>query len=501
MLPSHHTIIQPVTIAVLSDIHYGDSSPISSRRTDLADIMLLRAVHRLNRYLKPDITVVLGDILDAGDAPGASERRIIIRDILEKLDSPFIVIPGNHDGDVDIFYQDFDRPEPIEQIGGVRYLSFIDAYAPGYNAIRDEKALKVFKQARYDFDGPIVALQHVCLHPPGQSDIPYNYINVENIVAAMKGEGVNLSISGHYHEGADPMVAGSMTFINAPGMCEYPFRFTVVRLDSSGVTSRVHQLAIPSEFQLVDRHVHTQLAYCQENMTVEKAIALARAFGLHGLGFAEHSGQLYYPRERYWDGAGYRAGLMGARKQNNRVSDYMMLTDQYRAGNVRFGMEVDIDYKGRLLLKAEDRKPLDFVLGSIHSTPNIKNTDASAMEINAEFMGLMEKLLMHNIDVVTHPFRVFKRAGLPKPEELFVPVADMLAQAKTAAEINFHGNVPPLPFIQACLQRGVKFSLGSDSHNLYEVGEFAPHLQLLREAGFDGELGDILLPHDVGGFV
>ena len=40
---------------------------------------------------------------------------------------------------------------------------------------------------------------------------------------------------------------------------------------------------------------------------------------------------------------------------------------------------------------------------------------------------------------------------------------------------------------------GVELSFGSDAHNLYEVGEFAPHLALLESCGFDGDLGEILV--------
>jgi putative hydrolase len=102
-------------------------------------------------------------------------------------------------------------------------------------------------------------------------------------------------------------------------------------------------------------------------------------------------------------------------------------------------------------------------------------------------------LLGHNVDAVAHPFRVFRRAKLLTPEYLYQPVADLLAQYEVAAEINYHINEPPLHFIKLCLDRGVKFSLGSDAHNLYEVGEFSPHLQLLKDAGFDGDLRDIVL--------
>ena len=67
----------------------------------------------------------------------------------------------------------------------------------------------------------------------------------------------------------------------------------------------------------------------------------------------------------------------------------------------------------------------------------------------------------------------------PAPAELFEPLADLLKKYDTAAEINFHCNQPDEEFFALCLQKGVKISLGSDTHNLYEVGEFYPHVKFL----------------------
>jgi histidinol phosphatase-like PHP family hydrolase len=43
---------------------------------------------------------------------------------------------------------------------------------------------------------------------------------------------------------------------------------------------------------------------------------------------------------------------------------------------------------------------------------------------------------------------------------------------------------------------GIKFTLASDAHDLSEIGDFAYHLAALKEAGFDGDYQDILLPFD-----
>ena len=483
---------QKITIAVLTDVHYGTGSTIVQRRSEIADILLLRAVHRLNRLIHPDVTVVLGDLVDDGASPDAPQRLAILREILDKLISPHIIIPGNHDGDTDAFYRVFDRPEEIVDICGVRFLPFIDREEPGYNASRCQSDLQRFRRARAETKGPIVALQHVCLTPPNQTDSPYNYTNAPEIIQAMGAAGVELSISGHHHAGA-PLVKNETTsFVTAPSLCESPFLFVTVTLDQRQVTMERHQLAMPEHLGLVDRHVHTQLAYCSENMRVDRAIALAKDFGLAGIGFSEHSGQLYFDRDRYWGGQGAQLGLGGTRAQDNRVPAYLALKQSYEADDVAFGVEADVDYHGNLILKPEDRSHFDHILGAIHRTPSLRRPSPPRETLEVEFMVLLERLLRHDIDVLAHPFRLFRRAGYSPPEKLFRPVVELLHQHNVAAEINYHINEPPIGFIRMCLDRDIRFSFGGDAHNLYEIGEFADHLKLLDDAGFDGDLADVL---------
>jgi len=99
------------------------------------------------------------------------------------------------------------------------------------------------------------------------------------------------------------------------------------------------------------------------------------------------------------------------------------------------------------------------------------------------FMRDVERLLAHPIQVLAHPFRYFRRGGLTRPAHLFRPVASLLAARGVAAEVNFHGNVPDPAFVAECLSRGVKIALGSDTHDLVESGELAPHVAALKAAG------------------
>jgi len=473
-----------VKLAIVSDLHYGTNSSNPNCRGEIADILLQRIVFRLNRLVHPDITLVLGDVLDDVSSRDAEKKLLHIKSILDKLESPYIIIPGNHDCGAEI----------MEDICGIRFLSFIDNEEPGFNASRSPEDLARFRKARKNYSGPIISLQHACLLPPGRSEVPHNYTNANEIISVMKELGVFLSISGHYHKGSETVRDGNVTFINAPGLCEAPFPYTVININRGQIQRYRQELAMDANLQLCDNHIHTQLAYCNDNIIVDKAIALAGFFGLSGLSFTEHSGQLYFEKKQYWDKTCLKEGMSAARNKDNRMAEYLKLKHTYQQSTVRFGLEVDCDYKGNLLLKKSDLSDFNYIIGAMHGLPGLNKDIAPSKKDADDYLSILEKLLVKNIDVLAHPFRVFRRCGWIAPQELFLNVANLLRKYNTAAEINFHTNEPPVEFIRICLNQGVKFSLGSDAHQMAEIGDFAYHLSLLKEAGFDGDLTDILLP-------
>ncbi|MHC4883672.1 MAG: metallophosphoesterase [Planctomycetota bacterium] len=482
----------PICIAVLTDLHFGDS-PLKARRSDIADILLQRAVYRLNRLVRPDVVLVLGDLVEDGDRDGADEYYARIKAILDTLDCPMLILPGNHDGTGERFYQRFPRPKAIEEIAGVRFLSFADQQEPGFNASRSDADLAVFKEARSGFDGPLVSLQHVCLLPPEKNNTPYTYLNADAVVEAMTEARVCLSVSGHHHAGAQTVVEHGCSFVTAPGLCERPFPFAVLTLGPDGVSEEQQKLVMPRELGLIDHHVHTHLAYCSEDMTVPRAVELAEEFGLAGLSFAEHSGHLYLDPQEYGSQAWLDRGLGMARPEASRMAEYLTLKRQHESKTTRFGLELDCNAQGAPLLTEEDRAHFNTFVGAVHALPGLTRETPPTEEHCASFLAMLDGLLAQGIKLLAHPLRVFRRAGWVAPEDLFLPTAERLAKSGVAAEINFHTNEPPLPFIQACLEQGVKFAFGSDAHNLAEIGEFGPHLALLREAGFSGDPKDILL--------
>jgi len=480
-------------IALLNDIHDGKET-VGARRCEIAPILLERAVRRLNELERPDVTLVLGDLLNDGDEPDAEERLIALKQILDKLKSPYIAIPGNHDGEIDTFYKVFDRPKDIEEFGGVRFLPFLDEEQPGYNAKRSQQDIDRIKLARCHFKGPIVSIQHVCCFPLERAHAPHNLTNAPDVIRVMKEAGVALSVSGHHHPGVEDLRDGDTLFVNAPALCEAPFYYMTIDLDAQGrAETRRHGLAMPTLLKLVDTHMHTQMAYCSENMDVATMVKLAKDFGLAGICITEHSGQLYFHREAYWKKHCLQHGMAFAKAEDNRMDQYLALKETFGQEKVVFGLEADCDYKGNLLIAPEDRKHFTHIVGALHGLPRVLHEPEQAHLVYDDFLFMTEKTLQQNVVSLAHPFRVFRRSHLPVPEDLFLPVAKLLKQYGVAAELNFHTNLPPVEFVRICLDMDIKFTFASDAHNLSELGDFAYHIDVLKQAGFDGDLRDILL--------
>ncbi len=483
-------------MAVLSDLHYSPGgASIPSRRGEIADILLLRAIHRLNRFIKPDVVVLLGDLVDPPNAAEAETLLAKLAATMKLSAMPWLAIPGNHDPAPDRFHAHFPKPPDWIDVADVRLVPFIDPEEPEFNARRDGGGSDRMKAARTGWNGPIVALHHVPVFPPGLVDCPYNYTNAEEVIAAMRANGVSLAVGGHFHPGFDLVRRDdTLAFAAAPALCEAPFAFYVIEINGQRISLERHELRMPPELKLVDTHIHTHLAYCSENMDIAKTRALAKDFGLAGLVFAEHSGQLYFNNTRYWNEECLAQGMAGTRPDEDRTQLYFGSLSAAGCPVETRGLEIDAAYDGSPLVRPEDEARVSFRVGAVHGLPSLRGQPFDVEKACDEFLFLTESLLRHGVNSIAHPFRVFRRRKIPVPESLFEPMVALLRRYGVAAEINFHTNEPHPDFVRHCIDAGVKLTFGSDAHNLYEVGEFAPHLALLRSCGFDGDVKDILSP-------
>lgn len=468
-------------IAAIADTHYAEGSldGCGVRRTAIADTLLLRAVHRLNRFIRPDLTVILGDLVEDGSREG-HER---LAKIIAKLESPYIVIPGNHDGDIEQFYSIYPRPSETLDINGVRVVMFIDPEEPGYNACRTKHDLARMDAARAGHNGPMVSLQHVPLFPPNASASPYGYTNAKDVWAAFERNAFTLAISGHWHSGDDLVARGAGKAIITPALCESPFAFMEIVIDGDSVETRRHELCLPEGLELTDYHVHTPFAYCSENMDAALTAKLAKELRLAKFSFTEHSGQLYFDRDTFWTAAFLEDGINTAHGRNDRMADYHALAREF-CPPAYLGLEIDCDNSGSPVVRKEDWDQAQIRVGSIHWLGELKKPEPDLNAAADEMVGRLSQFLGCGIQILAHPLRVFRKWPTETPPTLVPRILALLREHGVAAEINFHVQETFHDFLTSCVESGVKFVFGSDSHNLYEIGEFYPHLELMRRCGY-----------------
>ena len=482
-----------VKVAVVSDLHAGKEEDGSACRGDIGEVLLARAAYRLKRWIQPDIVLLLGDLVEEAGTPAV--RSVLKRSAqaITILACPVIVIRGNHDPAEELFYDYFPRPAEFVEVKGVRFLPFLDAEAPDFNAQRSQADLDRMRGARRDFEGPIVSVQHVPLFPAGRSACPFHYTNDAEVIGVMQEAGIGLAVSGHYHEGMELIRQGNQAFVVNGALCAAPFPFLEINIDGEEIQTTQHQLQMAEDLGLVDCHIHTPFAYCNENMDPELTVRLATDFGLAGVAFAEHSSHLYFNRTDYQENRHLQEGLAVCRDKDDRFSEYLQALEQMNCPAECVGLEIECDYENRLLLRAEDRERVNFLIGAVHSLPERNVEVKNLTRLQEQFMTATATIIQSGIRVLAHPFRIFRRCRFEAPEDLFAVVVKLLREAKVAAEINFHTNEPPPEFFRMCIEAGVKLTFGGDAHLLREIGEFQPHLDLLRDIGFDGELKDILI--------
>ncbi len=267
-----------------------------------------------------------------------------------------------------------------------------------------------------------------------------------------------------------------------------PFAFRVVETDGvGGGVCRTEQLRLPDGLHLRDLHNHTPYAYCCENMTVPRAVAMGRWVGLEGMTFTEHTLHLFFSRAACLEKIPYRQGLAAANQ--NFAADYFQLCREQGGNFARAGLEIDIDWHGELVVPEAVLQRSELRLAAVHSLPEQACT---AEEKRAAFLSLTEAHLRRKPDILAHPFRVLRDEPEDWTATLWRPVADLLVRYGVAAELNFHHGAPPPDFVSMCLERGVRLSFGGDSHELGMVGDFYPHLALLKKLGASSRLDEVL---------
>lgn len=481
-----------LTMLVMSDLHYTGLARQSAQshvtRGELARTLLEKVFRRLELMgVKPDLTVLLGDVVENSEDQGADLDLVGIHCELAKSNIPFIAIPGNHDGAAEKFNAVMGSEPGLHKVGGYGFLVFNDSYNERHETTRESEWMAMTREvARENPDLPLVAVQHSPVYPPVDSGYPYRPLNAADIMESYKSNGVFLSVSGHLHKGERIRARDNTLYYTVPALCRRPFSFALIRL--KGRRAEVEELSLAFDLpNLNDFHCHTGLSYCATTADAPVCIALSKALGISTLCVIEHTFQLYFERRIAmgfkWQSDSGLVDEVWQSPERGRMAMYRRYAEKLRMEGVKIGLEVDLFDNGRLLLAPEDEKGWDLLVGAIHAIADYEPGVTTQEEAEELFMRDVAHLIDSPITILAHPFRFFRWAGLEVPRHLYEEVAELLVEGGVAAEINFHRNTPDPEFFKICIERGVKLALGTDTHATEQAGELWPHVNLLRGIG------------------
>jgi 3',5'-cyclic AMP phosphodiesterase CpdA len=194
-------------IAQISDLHIAEADNYMRQFVD-ANAKLAAAVDHLNAMqLRPDIVIATGDLTDDG-RPGQYE---LLAAILDELDIPLLLIPGNHD-EREPFLQAFAATHPyLPRQGPIQYvidehavrLIALDTTRPDHHdgELDDERLAWLDRTLAQRPDDPTVVFLH---HPPFTTGIWWMDCvglggagKLESIVRRYPN--VQLVLAGHLH--------------------------------------------------------------------------------------------------------------------------------------------------------------------------------------------------------------------------------------------------------------------------------------------------------------
>lgn len=244
-----------------------------------------------------------------------------------------------------------------------------------------------------------------------------------------------------------------------------------------------------------DFHVHTRHSPCAlPEMLPGSIISRAMERGVRYLGLIDHIFAFTDP------------SILDSTREECRASD--------GGPELFFGCEADVLSVGRTTVTQEMIDTLDYIMvAANHFTTDIsKMVDMpdsdDPVAIGRHFLKMFNyAATLDYADVIVHPFFVMQGPFDPSviytlKEEDLIPGIEAAAANNIAIEISRRSITPDhieflTPFYRLCKQAGIKFSIGTDSHRLEDVGRTDLLTPLIQELGLRDD--DFWIPRKNGG--
>jgi histidinol phosphatase-like PHP family hydrolase len=473
----------PIKIALVANprITLNPESSSSRQACPEAIYLLRRLVEYLGIREDVDLLCIIGELLAPAEEP--QPALTALKAILDKASFPVLMAPAHGTAGAELCLEIFGK-EMFRDLNGFRVQAC--DFPP-----EKELSLDSLQAALDAAASPSpAARKRVVILPTGIRPTTHpgafspDVLSAHNIAAIVTARSPAMA--------DEPNLAGIEALDDFSAT---PYSFALLSLADGDQAPTRQDITLRLPLPLRDLHTHSHFAYCNDDLDLAWESRLMDAVNLSGTAITEHSGHLVFCQKEYW-GKHWYPGDLAPSPQHNRTAAYRDFLAQAAKQDQRFlpGLEIDIDQTGRIIVDKDLLQATRLRIGAVHFLSMAKPTPDTPGAVD-EFMRLTERLITSGlIQVLAHPFRVFSWDGAgDKPTWVFDRIVKMLKQHNVAAEVNFHHNRPDPVFTRKCLDAGVKISLGSDAHSLYKLGAFLPHLDFLRQIGYDGDWRDILI--------
>lgn len=237
-----------------TDLHLRRAIPGHSGFSERLSRLVPHLLDKLRAVIvaeKPDLVVATGDLLDVphdlmhGTCPEHLEAKAtdqvladyaFLKDWLNSLEIPFLIVPGNHDLLVP-FEQVFGNCKNSHRIGDWEAHAFPDWDGEDSIAERQGQPLDRFKDVVHSSSSShwVIHAQHYLIRPKVEYWHPMLYRNADHLFELLMGSKKNsLVLSGHYHVGTNFETHGSNHFSVCPAFAEFPHPYRIYDLLDDG---------------------------------------------------------------------------------------------------------------------------------------------------------------------------------------------------------------------------------------------------------------------------